>query len=194
MKNNILLAICLITISYNQILPTLKIEKKVSQVGRFELMPYAEELKDIAPSEKFNVLDCYLIINNKTNQVLRITLFQRKDYTNKASEIVAIQDGRESYYKLPRYKITGFALPKLKWCERIVFDETELSIVPTLESLKTAPIIGFSISKPKEDIPIIPEYLLPKDRPFCITYLYDIIPAENRHGYDIKPIVTLGCE
>lgn len=167
-----------------------KIEKKVNSVGRFELAPYGDDLKDISPASKFNVLDCYLIINNKTNNVLRITLFQRKDYTNKAAEIIALQDGRESYYKLPRNKITGFALPRLKWCEKIVLSEADSRSPQILESLKTAPIIGFSVSKPKEEIPIIPEFLLPKERQLCISYIYDIIPADNRHGFEIQQVLS----
>lgn len=177
-----------------QLCPLPKLERKINPVGRFELFPYSDELKEISPASKYNVLDCYVIINNKTNFVLRMTLFQRKDYTNKASEIIPIQEGTASFYKLPRNKITGFALPRIKWCERLVIATGESRAPQTVETLKTAPIIGFSVSKPKDELPIIPEYLLPKDRPQCITYAYDIIPAENKNGFDVVQVMSQSKE
>lgn len=160
--------------------------------GKFEINPYPEKVKEILPNDRFEVLDCYIIINNKTSKILKINFFYRKDRLDKPSDIVPLPNDRNYQNLINSKRITGFVVPKIKWLEKINLELSINDIANKFEIIKNAPVIGFSITQINDDFAVIPEFLLPKDRGANTTFFYDIITSQKKPGFEVHQLITAG--
>lgn len=156
------------------------------QVGRFVIHPYPERFKPIAPTSRFDVLDCYVVLSNHTKYALKVTYFHRKDGDNGTSNFIAVPEGKSGTGKLAPYLITGFALPRVKWCELLGTGGASPGKARLVEVLKSAPVAGFALTRAQEPIPTLPQYMLPQERKNFPTYFFDILVSKHDSGFEVK--------
>jgi hypothetical protein len=154
-------------------------------VGRFEMVPYPTEFKEITPTSRFDLIECYVVFSNKTNEDLHVTFYHKKDLVGVGQTSVAIPEGQLGTSLVRKKMITGFALPEFKWHEErgMGFGKNKL-----VEVLMHAPVAGFSLSKTGESIPEKPQVLLPKNRECIPTFFYDIVCSKDKRGFRVQRV------
>lgn len=181
-----------IVLPFNILTRELKKEKLIGhRFGKFEISPYPDKVREILPNDRFEVVDCYIIINNKTSKILKVNFFYRKDRLDKPSDIIPLPTEKNYQNLINSNRITGFVVPKIKWLEKINVESSIHDIVNKFDIIKNAPVVGFSISLINEDSPFMPEFLLPKDRPTNATFSYNIVPITKKPGFEVHQILNL---
>lgn len=134
-----------------------------SQIGRFEL-PLCEE-----------GFESCLFIYNKTKKDLTITFYYKRDLVGTGQEIVPLPEDQSPKGSIASNKITGFALPRFSWLEKVATGGFGKGKVRLIDILKSSPIVGFSLTTQGASVPQKPMQLLPERRKKGEGLSYEIV-------------------